>query len=281
MVKERKTVAIVQARTGSTRLPKKVLLPLPYGGKTTVLEQIVNRAKKCGNIDDIIIATSTARDDDSIKKLCDKIHIKCFRGSEENVLSRYYGAAKESGADVVIRLTGDNPCIDAGFLERTIDFHIRSKNDYSHTKGLPLGMNLEIMSFDALEEANSKAVKGFEKEHVTPYFYQSHPEKFKLGCLKVSPSFANTNIRVTLDTPEDYALICLVYGELYGNKKYFSVSDVVKLFNKKSWISLINNRIVQKKIFKNIKDEIKEAVSILDMQDLKRARDILAKRIKT
>jgi spore coat polysaccharide biosynthesis protein SpsF len=276
----KKVVAIIQARVGSTRLPRKVLLPLPYGGHKTALEQIIDRAKLCRNVDEVMVATSTSSGDNAIQALCRKIGVRCFRGSENNVLSRYFGAARKSNADIIIRLTGDNPCIDPEFIDKNVAFHIKKDLDYSSTDGLPLGMNIEIVSFSALEKANKYASKEHEKEHVTPYFYYSHPEKFRRGKLSIPGSFKKSSIRVTMDTPQDYALISLVYGELYAKKKAFSVKDIIELYRKKPWISLINGNVVQKKLFKDLKAELKEAVTILDMQDMVRARDFISTKIK-
>ena len=264
----------------STRLPGKVMLPLPYGSRTPALEQMIKRIKKCRLVDQIIIATTTNKDDDVICRLSRKLNVGYFRGSEENVLSRYYFAAKKNGADVVLRLTSDCPLIDPGIIDKTIQMHIKDKNDYSSCGPYPVGMSVEIMSFDTLKETFLNAKKEEEKEHVTPYIYWSHPEKFKIGILKVPKILKRHDIRVTLDTPADYALICLVFDELYKKKRYFSVSDIVCLFNEKPYLLLVNKNIVQKKIFKNITDELKEAIRVLDMQDLKRARDLLAGKMK-
>ena len=281
MVKKQLNVAvIIQARMTSTRLPGKVMLPLPYGSRTPALEQMIKRIKRCRSVEQIIIATTTNKDDDVICRLSRKLNVKCFRGSEENVLSRYYFAAKKNGADIILRLTSDCPFIDPGVIDKTIRLHIKDNNDYSSCGPYPIGMSVEIMSFDTLKESFFNATKEEETEHVTPYVYWSHPEKFKIGMLKVPKSLKRQDIRVTLDTPQDYALICLVFDELYKKKRYFSVSDIVRLFNEKPYLLLVNKNVVQKKIFKNIKDELKEAVRVLDIQDMKRARDLLAGKIK-
>lgn len=281
MVKESlKIAAIIQARMTSTRLPGKVMLPLPYGSRTPVLEQMIKRIKRSKLVNQIIIATTTNRSDDVICRLARKLNVGCFRGSEENVLSRYYFAAKENRSDIILRLTSDCPLIDPGIIDKTIKMHISYKNDYSGCGPYPVGMSVEIMSFDALKEAFLNARKEEETEHVTPYINWSHPEKFKIGDLKVPKNLKRQDIRVTLDTPEDYALICLVFDELYKTNKHFSVSDIVRLFDKKPYLLLINKKVIQKKIFKNIKEELKEAVNVLDIQDLKRARDYVASKIK-
>jgi spore coat polysaccharide biosynthesis protein SpsF len=281
MVKEPlKIAAIIQARMTSSRLPGKVMLPLPYGSGTPALEQMIKRIKRSKLVNQIIIATTTNRSDDVIYRLSRKLHVGCFRGSEENVLSRYYFAATENGSDVVLRLTSDCPFIDPGIIDKTIKMHIRDKNDYSACGPYPVGMSVEIMSYGTLKETYLNAKKEEETEHVTPYIYWSHPEKFKIGELKVPKELNRRDIRVTLDTPEDYALICLVFDELYEANKNFSVSDIVRLFNKKPYLLLVNKRIIQKKIFKTLKEELKEAIVMLDTQDMRRARDYVASTVK-
>jgi len=119
--------AIIQARVSSTRLPGKVLKQLPFAGGVTVLEQVVMRLKKSKKLDDIIVATTTEEDDNKIASLLKKKGIKCFRGSKENVLSRYYLAARENNLDIVVRVTSDCPCIDPAVVDYIIEKHIQSK----------------------------------------------------------------------------------------------------------------------------------------------------------
>ena len=167
--KHLKIAAIIQARMTSTRLPGKVMLPLPYGSGIPALEQMILRVRKCRELDSIIIATTKNKSDDKIVRLCGKLNTGCFRGDEKNVLSRYYFAAKEIRADIVVRLTSDCPCIDPATIDRTVALHIKRNYDYTSSGKLPIGMSVEVFSFKALEEAYSKSTKDYEKEHVTPY----------------------------------------------------------------------------------------------------------------
>jgi spore coat polysaccharide biosynthesis protein SpsF len=164
--------AIIQARISSTRLPGKILKELPYGSGIIVLEQVVNRLKKSKKLNDIIIATTTEKIDDEITTIAKKEEVKFFKGSKENVLSRYYLTAKENNLDIIVRVTSDCPCIDADITDLTIDDHINKMADYttnSLVRTYPHGLDVEVFNFDALEKSYKNATKDYEKEHVTPY----------------------------------------------------------------------------------------------------------------
>ena len=272
-------VCIIQARTTSSRLPNKVLLDLPYGSGITVLEQVINRVKKCKYVNNIVVATTDNETDDRIEILCKKIGISCTRGSEDNVLSRYYKAAKESKADMIVRITSDCPCIDPEVIDNLVVKHLEEKNDYTSNslkRSFPHGLDCEIFSFDLLEEANNNATEKFEKEHVTPYFYKTKKEKYKIGNLVLKNSEGYEKIRITLDSKEDYTLLCLVYDYLYNKEKeIFTCKDIVKLFLEKPWLFNINNNIEQKKVCLNLDEEIEESLRILNKQDLNRAEKYL------
>ncbi len=265
---------VIQARTDSSRLPKKILLKLPAGSDTSVVEHIVRRCKKVANINNIILAITTKKNDDILESIAISEDIKVFRGNEENVLERFYYAAKENKLDTVIRLTSDNPCIDSSTISCALKEHIEGTYDYTKTEGYPIGLNVEVFNFNALENAYKNAKENYEKEHVTPYISRN-PQKFKINILKAPRELYAPDIRITLDTEEDYALLCAVYDYLYPKNNYFNAYDIVNLFNQKPWLKLINKKIMQKKIFNTLKEELKEAIKLLDLQDLKRARDFI------
>lgn len=272
---------IIQARTSSTRLPEKVLKELPYASGITCLEQVIRRLKKSKKLNNIIVATTKEKEDNEIINIVKKENVKYFRGSKENVLSRYYFAAKENNIDLVVRITSDCPCIDAEIMDLTIDNHIKRTADYTTNclvRTYPHGLDVEVFYFNTLEEAYKNATKDYEKEHVTPYIYKN-PQIFKINILKAPKELYAPDIRLTLDTEEDYALLCVVYDYLYGKNKYFNAYDIVNLFNEKPWLKLINKKIIQKKIFNTLEEELKEAVKILDLQDLKRARDFIGEHL--
>ncbi len=269
--------AIIQARTSSIRLPGKVLKELPYASGITCLEQVIRRLKKSEKLNDIIVATTKEKEDNEIINIVKKENVKYFRGSMEDVLSRYYFAAKENNLDIIVRVTSDCPCIDADITDLTIDEHINKMVDYttnSLVRTYPHGVDVEVFNFNALEKAHKNATKDYEKEHVTPYINRN-PQIFKINIVKAPQELYAPDIRVTLDTEEDYALLCAVFDYLYPKNKYFNAYDIVNLFIQKPWLKLINKKVIQKKIFNTLKEELKEAVKILDLQDLNKARDFL------
>lgn len=261
---------IIQARTSSKRLPKKILLELPYNSGVTVLENIISRAEKVESIDKVIVATSINSEDDIIESLCNKVGAFCFRGDLYNVLERFYYAASRHGLDTIVRLTADNPCYDYRIIEKSIESHIENHNDYTITEDYPLGTNVEIISFSALEACFRKASCEYEKEHVTPYIYKTKPEEFKIVTLPASVNRAG--LRLTLDTEDDYLLQCAVFDHLYSLNSCFGLDEIISLFNKKPWLEKINNKAYQKKICNSLEEEIVEAMRLLEFNGLRDAK---------
>ncbi|NME95933.1 NTP transferase domain-containing protein [Clostridium cochlearium] len=242
-----KVVCIVQARVGSTRLPGKVLKKIC--GKT-VLEHDIDRLKRIKNIDEIIIATTTLEKDNAIVKECQRLGVKCFRGSEEDVLSRYYYAAKENNADVVVRVTSDCPLIDPEVSEKIIQYYLDNKDKYDYVSNTiertyPRGLDTEVFSFEALEKSYNEAKKQYEREHVTPYIYQN-ADKFKMVQYKNERDYSN--YRWTLDTQEDYKLINIIYNNLYEKNKLFCFNDILQFIDENFYLTKINDHIQQKKL---------------------------------
>lgn len=244
-----KVVCLVQARVGSTRLPGKILKEIC--GKT-ILHHEIDRLKKCKEIDEIVIATTDKKDDDKIVNEAKKLSVKYFRGSENDVLSRFYYAAKENNADIVVRVTSDCPCIDFEILDKMLiyfkDKYKEKQIDYlSNTinRTYPRGYDIEIFTFSALEKSYINAEKEYEREHVTPYIYDKTNNFLKL-------SFENkddySEYRVTLDTIEDFIVIKNIFENLYYKNPYFKLNDVVQYLNNNLHIVDINKHIEQKKL---------------------------------
>ena len=270
--------AVIQARTSSTRLPEKVLKNLPYGSNITVLEQVIRRLKKSRMLNEIIIATTADEDDKKIIDIAKKENVKGFRGSKDNVLERYYLAAKKNDLNIVVRITSDCPCVDPEIVDLILESHLEENSDYtsnSLVKSFPHGLNVEVINFKALQKANFEAKNNFEKEHVTPFIYKTKPELFKLNLFEAENELKAPDIRITLDTEEDYALLCAVFDYLYSENTFFNSKDIINLFYQKPWLKLINKKIVQKRSFDTLEEEIDEAKKILDLQDLQRAKEIL------
>lgn len=272
---------IIQVRTSSSRFPKKVLKELPYGNGITVLQQVIRRVKKSVRLNDVIIATTIDKEDDEIIRIAKEENVKYFRGDKENVLSRYYLAAKENNLDIIVRITSDCPCIDSEIADLIIEKHVKGKADYTSNslkRTYPHGLDIEVFNFHALAEAHKNARKNYEKEHVTPYIYRN-PNIFKIIQVEAPKKLQAPDIRITIDTEEDYALLCIVFDYLYPQNEYFNAYDIVNLFKEKPWLKLINKKVVQKEIFDTLEEEIKSAVKILELQDLKKARDFLKKHL--
>lgn len=241
-----KIVLINQARMTSTRLPGKVMKTVL---DKPLLEYQIERLKQAVWLDDIVIALTTNDTDQPIIDLCNNLSIKYFRGSEENVLERYYLAAKEHDADVIIRVTSDCPLIDPDIIDKTINLFISYDYDYvsncpETNRTFPRGMETEVFYFSAIEQAFKNATEKPEKEHVTPYIYKN-PDKFKLNFL--NNDLDESNYRLTVDTIEDFELIKNILESLYTTNKDFRLTDIIKLLKENpEWLK-INTDIQQKK----------------------------------
>ncbi|MEH2366529.1 glycosyltransferase family protein [Nostoc sp.] len=245
-----KTVAIIQARMGSTRLPGKVMKELC--GKT-VLAHVVFRVQACLLIDEVVVATTTSKTDDVIVAEAEKCGSKWFRGSEEDVLERYYLAAKESNADVVVRVTSDCPMFDPEVLSQMLeDFKNETLEglqiDYLSNclnRSYPRGLDAEIFTFNVLEKAFKEAHNPYEREHVTPYIYE-HPDIFALHNHTNDEDL--TNYRWTLDTEDDWKLIEAIYTDIYQNEEIFTTDEVIALLRVKPELVKLNIHVKQKQL---------------------------------
>lgn len=246
----RKVIAIVQARMGSTRLPGKVLMNIE--GKT-ILSHVLDRVKQSKKIDDVIVATTTLEKDNLIVKELEKINCNYYRGSEENVLDRYYNAAKLYKGDIIIRITSDCPLIDPNVIDDMINYYLSHDYFMVSNAGLqmenrtyPRGLDTEIFSFKLLEKAWLNSDKNYEKEHVTLYMYENEKN---ICFFKKDIDFSK--YRLTVDTIEDFNLIKFIYEKLYIDKKYFYLDDIIKLLRENPQLYEINKNIEQKKIYKD------------------------------
>ncbi len=193
---------VMQARMGSSRLPGKVLMPLCG---TTLLGWI---ARRVGNLPwPMVVATSDKTQDDAIARQCEQMGVRCFRGSEEDVLDRYYRCAVACGFAHVIRLTGDNPCPDTEALEQLVALHLRSGADYTHSFGeLPVGMGGEIFRFETLEDSWREGKAPHHREHVNEFVLEQ-PSRFHTVKLDIPPGKHAPTLRFTIDSREDYQRI--------------------------------------------------------------------------
>ena len=236
-----RVIVLIQARMNSSRLPGKALLPLPLQGGTSILGHVVARARQFSPGQQIIVATSTQAADDALVAAAEALQVNVFRGEEQDVLGRFAGALATTEADVVVRITGDNPALDPAFVQKAVAHHLATQADYTLTTGLPLGTNVEVISATALRRAAAAATRPEEREHVTPYL-RRHPELFRLEELPCSVPESVAPLRLTVDYPSDYALLHLLYSNLPADFSLTAPSGLPALLTKYPWLAHINDQ---------------------------------------
>jgi spore coat polysaccharide biosynthesis protein SpsF len=226
----------------STRLPGKVMMDL---GGETVLARVVRRVSRASLIGNIVIATTHKAADDVIVRECNRLGIPYFRGSEDDVLDRYYRAAKENGAEAVVRITSDCPMIEPEISDSVVRTFLEQWPDYASNtleRTYPRGLDTEIITFDALARSWKEGTKPYERTHVTPYIYE-HPHLFRLLHVKGEHDYSQH--RWTLDTPEDLVFLRAVYDRL-GNVDTFHWRDVLAVLDRESELLRLNQHVRQK-----------------------------------
>lgn len=233
-------LAILQARTSSSRMPGKVLKPIL--GKEMLLRQI-ERIQYSKIIDKLIVATSINPSDDAIEKMCQDNNIKLYRGDLNNVLDRFCQCARQYNPEHIVRLTGDCPLIDWQVIDQTIKFYKEGKYDYVNNRSKPAfpdGLDVEVFSYSALKSASDNAVLPSEKEHVTLYI-RHRKDKFKLGYYYSAKDLSH--MRWTVDKLEDFILIEKIYKNIYKDNPKFLMKDVLQLLNNQPELLKINSHI--------------------------------------
>ena len=239
--------AIIQARVSSTRLPNKVFANIE--GKP-LLWHVVDRLKNSIYLDNIIIATTDNIADDLIEHWASENGISCFRGSEINVLKRYYDAAKKYNLTTIVRITADDPFKDYKIMDEVINQFILGKADFAcnnYPPTFPEGLDVEVFSFASLEIAFKNAKTDFEKEHVTQYFYKN-PDDFLISKLYYKKNLSK--LRWTIDTDEDLRMVRKVYSKFKNDKIIYLMDDILKIINENPDILLINKNIKQSTMYK-------------------------------
>ena len=222
-------IAIVQARMGSSRLPKKSLMDIE--GKTA-LEFMIDRVRKSDLIDDIVIATTVNQEDDVIADLCINNQINCYRGSENDVLDRFYQSAKKYEATIVVRLTSDCPLIDPDLIDETINLFITKKVDYASNavppekKKYPDGRDVEVFSFDALKKSWIETTDLKDREHVTFYMWDKR-DNFNTIMLDNDHDWGK--YRITVDYKEDLELVRKIVKRLNENNLDGSTKEIIEI----------------------------------------------------
>ena len=262
---------LLQTRMGSSRLPGKVFKKL--NDKIT-LEHCMDRLKKCKNVNNIIIATTTNSEDDIIADFCNQKNYLCYRGSENNVLDRYYQAALISKTDIIIRLTSDCPLIDPNIVDDMITeyFKLNVKHYgmkyYNGNHAFPDGFDCEIFTFDALKEAQFNALPE-EREHVSPYIIKKYGfHKYEVKLEKEYKNLDLNETHLSLDTENDYEVLKNIFNNLYLKNKDFTIYDVLEYLNNNPTI-LVNNKEIDvfngkgQKLYKEAKKIIPGGTQLL------------------
>ena len=283
-------LAIIQARMSSSRLPGKVVIDI--AGKP-ILQHMLDRVQRAKMLDGVVLATTTDPSDDILVQFCQRQSIPCYRGSLHDVLDRYYQAATQFNADVIVRLTADCPLIDPGVLDFTVFAFLgkhplptplwsQLQDDYSPSdfpfhfaanrlpppwkRTLPIGLDVEVCSFDALQRAWKEAREPHQREHVMPFLYEgvsfpvsnssprhawdiksgTTPRGFKVAILNHSPDYGS--LRWTVDTPADLEFVRQVYARFDGQDD-FGWQDVLALLEKEPELASINADVKHKSAF--------------------------------
>ncbi len=232
-----KTVATIEARMTSTRLPGKVIMKVK---KKMLLVYLVERLKKVKEIEEIILCTTKNKTDDVLVEQAKKLNIKFFRGSENNVLSRVVNALRKFKADTIVQITADCPIIDYKIIKQAISIYNKNKYDCvsnSFVRSFPDGMDVSVVKSKSLIKTNTLAKKKKHKEHVT-LFIRENPKIFKIKNLIATKKNYWPELGVTLDEKKDYLLIKKIINYFYHKKYFFECSDIIKLVKKKNWIKI-------------------------------------------
>jgi spore coat polysaccharide biosynthesis protein SpsF len=269
-------LAVIQARMGATRLPGKVLRDI---AGEPMLVRVVERTRRSSRLDGFIVATTSEVPDDAVAELCRARGYPCFRGDQQDVLDRYYQAARQAGAEVIARITADCPVIDPLLIDETVQLvagHcslVTDHFDFSTNRlpppwgrTYPIGLDVEACTFAALERAWQEADQPYQREHVMPYLYEgvvfsaarrslntdhcllntgSTPRGFHVALLNHDPDYGA--LRWTVDTPEDLELICQVYARFSGRDD-FGWRDILALFKREPELARINAVIKAKNL---------------------------------
>lgn len=236
-----KVVGIIQARMKATRLPGKMMADI--AGKP-LLWHVISRVKTAKLVDELIIATTTDREDDVLEKWAKDNNLRCYRGSVGDVLDRFYQAAKKYNADIIVRITPDDPFEDPEVIDKVIKYFLNNRDKLDYVSNFikptyPEGLHAEVFSFGALKRAWREAKTKTDREHVTTYIW-NHPRKFRLANIEYEGKEDISQLRWTLDYPEDLKFAREVYARLYKEGEIFLMGDVLRLLKKYPELAKIN-----------------------------------------
>ena len=265
-----RVVAIIQARMSSTRLPGKVLLDIDG---QPMLARVVSRTSRAATVDEVIVATTRDASDDPVSAFCGKLGVRHIRGSQEDVLDRYYQAASQANTDVVVRITADCPVIDPSLIDEVVNTLLGRSSTGSEefdfaadrlpppfSRSFPIGLDVEACTFTGLETAWNEATAAFHREHVVPFLYEGvelHPQNpllatgvsqrgFRIALLNHVPDYGA--MRWTVDMPEDLDFVRQVYAR-FGGRDDFSWKDVLSLVQSEPALAAINAAVRHKSLY--------------------------------
>jgi len=226
-----KVIAIVQARTDSKRLPSKVLMKI---NNKPILTYIIESLRFSKLVDKIIVATTQLPEDDKIETLCKNLNVECFRGSDVDVLNRFYNCAKSFNGDLIVRLTGDNPLIDPTIIDELIKICKESQCDYATNvlhPTYPYGFSsCEVIPFRILKKLNKIATDPMSREHVTIHI-RKNPNLYTIKEIEAPKNLERPNWRLTIDYPEDMELMKTIFSSIYKNGSFISYAKLVNFLD--------------------------------------------------
>lgn len=252
-----KTIATIEARMASSRLPGKVLADL---NGQPMLGRLIERVARATVLDEIVIATTTDPQDDAIEALAGRLRVWCYRGGMEDVLGRVVGACRMAEADEVVPLTGDNPLVDPALIDDVVAFFRIGRYDYVTTthmhhsrrwgaeRTFPVGVSVQVVAVKTLAEVADATTDPVDREHTTFYVY-NHPDRYKLGAFLAEGAYAewrHPELRFTVDTAEDLALTRRVFGALSPRDPRFSTLEAIRLVSRNEELKNMNAHVRQR-----------------------------------
>ncbi|MFZ5916515.1 MAG: cytidylyltransferase domain-containing protein [Chloroflexota bacterium] len=252
-------VTVVQARTGSSRLPNKIMLPL--AGKP-LLARLVERVQAAGLAGTVVVATTWEPADDPIAALCRAEGLACFRGHPTDLLDRHYQAGQLFQADAVVKIPSDVPLIDPKIIDRVIGLYLQEPGVYDYVSNLhpasyPDGNDVEIMAMPALETAWREAQRDYEREHTTPFFWEN-PERFCIGNVVWESGLDySMSHRWTIDYEQDYRFIKVVFHTLYPQNQLFGLEDILVLLERRPYLMALNSQYAGVNWYRHHLDELR------------------------
>jgi spore coat polysaccharide biosynthesis protein SpsF len=208
-----------------------------------LLGRIIERVKRCKKVNEIVVATTQKSEDDVLVELAHRYGVSVFRGSENDLVDRYYQAAKTFGANVIVRLPADNPCPEPGEIDRIIDYHFTGQSDYSSNlsnifnNGYPDGIGAEVFTIEVLAEVWETSNEPEKREHPNLNFFDhklqkpANPEKYRVGTVPCPPEFRRPDLILDVNTQEEYKFIAQLYEYLYPRNSKFHITDIIQWYD--------------------------------------------------